>query len=361
MRKILKILGILLFASAATVLSVFAYYQTRLNSVNATISTLEEHHAITIPHGLFEWQAELQSIVSATGLSGGALLILAVVVLVRAFQVRSNFSKGAVLVLLALFLVGPLIVPALAEDHPRWYAELVLQQPRNANAFSVDIFYFQNYLMNETTPGRDPPFTAYSLFVQRIDKGSYSQEWTEAGYFQNKSGFYLYSTYFTYSQGYFERANPFSYVPGSFGQFSVVVNGNHFKMYFGPLCLLEVDLTISGDNYALLQGESSDPNNMMYGQFRFPKYSVGGNLYSWTNVENFQDAPYAGYAWNPSDRFIVFTPDLNQDGNIDIKDLAIVAKSFGLHLFPYIADVNHDGKVDIKDLALVAIYFGKPI
>ncbi len=361
MRKIQKIFGILLFISAAIVLGVFVYYQTRLNSVNAMISTLEEHHAITIPHGLFEWQAELESIVSATGLSGGALMILAVVVLIKAFLVRSKLQRGAVLALLALFLAGPLIVPALAEDHPRWYAELVLQQPRNANVFNVDILYFQNYVMNETTPGLDPPLTAYSLFVQRIDPGSYSREWVEAGYFQNKSGFYLYSTYWTYPLGYFERDDPFSYVPGSFGQFSIVISGNHFKTYFGALSLLEVDLTISGDNYALLQGESSDPKNMMYGQFRFPKYSVDGNLYSWMNVERFQDAPYAGYAWNPSDRFIVFTPDLNRDGINDIKDLAIVAKSFGLHSFPYIADVNHDGKVDIKDLALVAIYFGKRI
>lgn len=46
---------------------------------------------------------------------------------------------------------------------------------------------------------------------------------------------------------------------------------------------------------------------------------------------------------------------------IDIKDIAYVAKRFGLSpsdpIWDPNADLNNDGKVDIKDVALAAKYF----
>lgn len=56
------------------------------------------------------------------------------------------------------------------------------------------------------------------------------------------------------------------------------------------------------------------------------------------------------------------TGDLNPDGKIDMKDIAIVAKAFGT--FPGEpnwkpeADLNSDNKVDMKDIAIVAKLFG---
>jgi len=64
-----------------------------------------------------------------------------------------------------------------------------------------------------------------------------------------------------------------------------------------------------------------------------------------------------------------FAEDLNGDGKVDIKDLAIVAKAFGSYLgspnWNPIADVTGstlgvpDNKVDIRDVAYVAKNFGK--
>jgi len=57
--------------------------------------------------------------------------------------------------------------------------------------------------------------------------------------------------------------------------------------------------------------------------------------------------------------------DLNGDGKVDIKDIAIVAKAYGSYPgYPNwnpIADLNGDGKVDIKDVAIVAKQFGKTL
>jgi len=57
--------------------------------------------------------------------------------------------------------------------------------------------------------------------------------------------------------------------------------------------------------------------------------------------------------------------DLNGDGKVDIKDIAIVSKAYGSQLgdpnWNPVADVNGDGKVDIKDVAIVASHYGETV
>jgi hypothetical protein len=55
--------------------------------------------------------------------------------------------------------------------------------------------------------------------------------------------------------------------------------------------------------------------------------------------------------------------DVDADGKVDIKDIAIVAKAFGSsngrHNWNYQSDLNGDNKVDLKDLSIVSMNFGK--
>jgi Ca2+-binding EF-hand superfamily protein len=55
--------------------------------------------------------------------------------------------------------------------------------------------------------------------------------------------------------------------------------------------------------------------------------------------------------------------DINRDGKVDMKDVAIAAKAFGSCAgdprWNPVADQNEDGKIDLKDIALVAKNFGK--
>lgn len=55
--------------------------------------------------------------------------------------------------------------------------------------------------------------------------------------------------------------------------------------------------------------------------------------------------------------------DVNGDGKVDIKDLALAGKAFGTYsghpAYNPAADVNQDGVVDIRDLAIVAKNFGQ--
>jgi hypothetical protein len=74
--------------------------------------------------------------------------------------------------------------------------------------------------------------------------------------------------------------------------------------------------------------------------------------------------------YNPSDNTLAgptvgarFWEDINRDGRIDIKDIALVANAFGTGAgdsrWNPDADLNHDGVVDIKDVGSVARNFGK--
>ncbi len=59
----------------------------------------------------------------------------------------------------------------------------------------------------------------------------------------------------------------------------------------------------------------------------------------------------------------ILVGDLNGDGKVDIKDIAIVAKAYGSlpgdSNWNPVADINGDGKVDIKDIAIVAKHYGE--
>ncbi len=60
---------------------------------------------------------------------------------------------------------------------------------------------------------------------------------------------------------------------------------------------------------------------------------------------------------------ILLLGDINGDGKVDIKDVAIVAKAFGSYPGHYLwnpdGDFNQDGKIDIRDLVIVAKNFGR--
>ncbi len=62
-------------------------------------------------------------------------------------------------------------------------------------------------------------------------------------------------------------------------------------------------------------------------------------------------------------RFAGMLEDLNDDGVVDIRDIATAALAFGscpTHpRWNPVADINNDGKVDIRDIALIARNFGK--
>ena len=88
--------------------------------------------------------------------------------------------------------------------------------------------------------------------------------------------------------------------------------------------------------------------------------------------DGFGDTPYLMDAQN-RDNHPLMSPfaywinpivgDVNRNMRVDIRDVAIAAKTFGAYLghprWSPNADINNDDKVDIRDLALIAKNFGK--
>jgi len=65
---------------------------------------------------------------------------------------------------------------------------------------------------------------------------------------------------------------------------------------------------------------------------------------------------------------LVYSPlstDLNQDGTVNILDIAIVAQAFGTKEgdthYNVVADLDSNGEVNIIDLSTVAIDYGKTV
>jgi hypothetical protein len=55
--------------------------------------------------------------------------------------------------------------------------------------------------------------------------------------------------------------------------------------------------------------------------------------------------------------------DINRDGKVDMKDVAIAAMAFGSYAghprWNSIADENEDGKIDMRDIAVICRNFGE--
>jgi parallel beta-helix repeat protein len=96
--------------------------------------------------------------------------------------------------------------------------------------------------------------------------------------------------------------------------------------------------------------------------------SFNGHYQNMTGSDGIADAPLVIDAIS-SDRYPLMSPwknpvgDVNMDGKVDGKDIAIVALAFGTvpgdPRWNALADVNADQRIDGKDMTIVAIHFGK--
>jgi hypothetical protein len=95
----------------------------------------------------------------------------------------------------------------------------------------------------------------------------------------------------------------------------------------------------------------------------------GGPFQNVTGSDGKGDTPYS-IDVNNVDHYPLMTPwiaaspgDINRDGKVDIKDVAIAAVAFGSYpghpRWNPIADQNEDATIDVKDIALIAKDFGK--
>jgi len=263
----------------------------------------------------------------------------------------------ALLFLLSLCMLNfPTALAATGSE--RWYAELLLQQPRNAEAIEGKIYVYDNYLDDVYS------FVAFRIALIRIDVAWKQMEWLEAGYFENRSGFWIYAASCTLAKGYIENDWVKLAGEGSNGEGYLTfvieqVDTNTFWANVFPRkdigILMAVTFNIGGDNLYMGGSESNDPANSLNGHYADLLYRKNDNWYDWADVSTKADSPYS-VAMGSTNEF--FT-----DGTMDLDDLYIIALAFGSKPgdsnWNSNADLTRDNVVDVLDLRVAALHFGE--
>jgi len=130
----------------------------------------------------------------------------------------------------------------------------------------------------------------------------------------------------------------------------------------GPVAQKFVAFEIVHEEWTFVLLNTTNSDGVTWVKFRIPwpdtdpEARVLG-VWNVTATVNIGDVIVRDTVW-----FYVSLTDLNCDGKVDIKDVAIVALAFGSYpehpRWNPIADVNGDEKIDIKDIAKVAIDYG---
>ena len=69
---------------------------------------------------------------------------------------------------------------------------------------------------------------------------------------------------------------------------------------------------------------------------------------------------YSGIVFEGSDTVKVRMPgDIDCNGNVNFRDVALVSRRFGQHHYDPHYDLNEDGKINLKDIVIAVVNFGK--
>lgn len=311
-------ISIILLIASFSVGIAASFYSSRLS-----ISEDRLKSAKTSPASLPQMNKELKLHIDF--LQSGCIIlgIVGSIFLLVALGIRFNVEKISNVIvsclLMFLLLLSLPIVQATPNIADRWYGSLFLLQPRTSLGVRGNIFFYSNSL----DPNYEYSFVAFRLMLVRIDLVYYEQEWLEVGYFQNRSGYWIYGASYSLDRGYTVT----DYMPltepldaNHFGIFSIVhITGNKFQAFLegygvqsssqpigtesiqpeallppeqgGAYPIHDVTFTINSDNFYHGASESNDDLNSLtafYSELRF--YDNGWQ--AWTNISPEYDSPY---------------------------------------------------------------------
>lgn len=282
----------------------------------------------------------------------------------------------AMLLLLSatLFVVPQVNAREASPDPEKWYANLTLQEPRNITGVLTYIYYYDNLVCYYPYA-----WVAHNMFIIRYNEPEQKLETIEVGYFQNRTGWWLYAARKTVTEGYVEsawRLQDYIGANGTSGRpyyiwqwdgpdvysawaghessssaMSVHLPASIEELSSGADLLMTVTFTVSGLNLGWAGIESDYDHNQGKGH-QLGLHYHDGVWRKWVNVQAFADPPYTIEVVGTNE-FYTYGGydicDINHDGCVNYIDLFLFRKAYTGE-YNIDCDFNFDGVVDYRDL-----------
>lgn len=206
-------------------------------------------------------------------------------------------KRYKILLFLALLFMPVVSASGNGETY-RWYAGVWLLEPTDATAVGGKIYLYDNIISDEPFS-----FVAFRLVLVRVDTLWNTMEWLEVGYFENATGFYIYSASFIldgsgYTELTWDLSSPVESGSGYLNLWIGHESGKTFRTYMmdagiGVWLLQEATFTIGGINMFCAESESNDPYNSMVGHYDNLWWSRGEEWSQWETIYESADYPYS--------------------------------------------------------------------
>jgi len=291
---------LLIFCVATCLLSLALYFHQRVNANNDLLSkTLGKSIPRIHYESIISYNSSMRTIIPLFTTASMILFMIGFYLLLLP-KVKISALLLALLVLIPMLFPTSIVTATTSSEPSRWYAEVLLLQPRDATGIRGHIYVYDNHVSDSQYS-----FVWFSLCIMRYDTVWKNLEWLEVGFFQDRGGFWIAAASYIIGKGYVENDAVKLAGEGSTGlgylDFSIeqTAQPNTFRAYMwdpgkiGIWCFMEATFTIGGDNLCSASSESSDTTNTLNGHYTELKYYANLNTCDWTNVTPHADTPYS--------------------------------------------------------------------
>lgn len=274
-------------------------------SLNIALDMMEK--ALFYSQELIDLINRLQSLIPVYTVIGIAFIALGSIILASALWLLPRLKVLLALLLISIVVINPAFALSSATQI-RWFATVDLVQPRNMWAIKGNIHLFDNTLDSI----QERPYVNFRLSVIRADDYYGYYEEIQIGYFQNRSGFWVYAEANTldgYALVVWQQLD----LSGANGEGYIVVSlveggSNTFSAVYeecvspssnflpidpgGGGTILTATFQLNEDSLFKAGSESTSPYNSLNGFYSDLVYYQHDCWQIWQNVNQRADSPY---------------------------------------------------------------------
>ena len=241
----------------------------------------------------------------------------------------------------------------------RWYTYLGCKDTWSAQGISGELRVYEN----DIDSGSSADFIAFALTLVRPTDVFY--ESFELGYYQDNSGYWLYS--YSVIDGYPIEHRHGHAIKGQAYSLKILEVDERFEAYIDETLVDYVYFSPTVKEFRMYasQGESTDPTNPMRGHFWNLMYQLD-SWHSWTWIKAYQDEPYYTRLGSTDEYYATIMGDINLNYVVEMLDGGLVSAHWynppfneGILGYADKADLNHNGWINIVDVTFINAHWGE--